>query len=62
MRIAETILIYTVPFVLYGILRYLYLIHQKSAGGRPEKVLITDISLLINILIYGIGVTAILYW
>lgn len=55
-------LIYTVPFVLYGILRYLYLIHQKNAGGRPEKVLITDISLLINILIYGIVVMAILYW
>jgi len=55
-------LIYTVPFVLYGILRYLYLIHQKNAGGRPEKVLITDISLLINILIYGIVVMSILYW
>jgi len=30
---------YTVPFVLYGIFRYLYLMHQKNEGGSPEKVL-----------------------
>ena len=32
----------TVPFVLYGILRYLYLIHQKGLGGSPELVLVRD--------------------
>ncbi|MEW5817413.1 MAG: decaprenyl-phosphate phosphoribosyltransferase, partial [Spirochaetota bacterium] len=51
-----TRLIYTVPFVLYGILRYLYLIHQKQAGGKPEELLVTDKPLLINVLIYGLVV------
>ena len=35
-------LIFTVPFVLYGIFRYLYLVHQKGEGGIPENILITD--------------------
>jgi 4-hydroxybenzoate polyprenyltransferase len=54
-------LIYTVPFVLYGILRYLYLVHQKREGGRPEELLVTDKPLLINILLYGLVVVLILY-
>ncbi len=52
---------YTVPFVLYGIFRYLYLIHQKNEGGSPEKVLLTDIPLIINIALYGLTVGIILY-
>jgi 4-hydroxybenzoate polyprenyltransferase len=52
---------YTIPFVLYGIFRYLYLIHQKNAGGSPEKVLLNDIPILICILLYGITVGIILY-
>jgi 4-hydroxybenzoate polyprenyltransferase len=52
---------YTVPFVLYGIFRYLYLIHQRNEGGSPEKVLLTDIPLIINILLYGLTVGIILY-
>jgi 4-hydroxybenzoate polyprenyltransferase len=43
---------YTIPFVLYGIFRYLYLIHQKSEGGSPEKILLNDKPLLINIILY----------
>ena len=43
---------YTIPFVLYGIFRYLYLIHQKSEGGSPEKILFNDRPLLINIILY----------
>lgn len=54
-------LLYTVPFVLYGILRYLYLIHQKNEGGRPERILMTDKPLLINIIAYGLTVIIILY-
>ncbi|MDY6862446.1 MAG: decaprenyl-phosphate phosphoribosyltransferase [Thermodesulfobacteriota bacterium] len=52
---------YTIPFVLYGIFRYLYLIHQKGQGGRPEKVLLSDVPLLINIFLYGLIVLFILY-
>lgn len=43
---------YTIPFVLYGIFRYLYLIHQRQGGGSPEKILLNDKPLIINILLY----------
>lgn len=41
-RFGDRDLIFTVPFVLYGILRYLYLIHQKRVGEEPEAVLWAD--------------------
>ena len=43
---------YTIPFVLYGIFRYLYLIHQRQEGGSPEKILLNDKPLIINIILY----------
>jgi 4-hydroxybenzoate polyprenyltransferase len=45
-------LIFTVPFVLYGIFRYLYLIHQKAEGGTPEALIIRDKPLLIDIFLW----------
>jgi len=45
-------LLYTIPFVLYGVLRYLYLVHKRDAGGRPERALLTDRPLLVNLLLY----------
>jgi len=39
----------TVPFVMYGIFRYLFLIHRRGAGGSPERVLLTDAPLLVNL-------------
>ena len=54
-------LIFTVPFVLYGIFRYLYLVHQTGAGGSPEHVLVTDKPLLIDILLWVIAVMIIVY-
>jgi 4-hydroxybenzoate polyprenyltransferase len=45
-------LIYTVPFVLYGIFRYLYLIHQKAEGGTPESLIIRDKPLLVAIALW----------
>lgn len=53
---------FTIPFVIYGIFRYLYLIHQKNEGGNPEMVLLTDKPLIINILLYGLVVGFILYF
>jgi 4-hydroxybenzoate polyprenyltransferase len=53
---------YTIPFVLYGIFRYLYLIHQKNEGGSPERVMLNDLPLLVCILLYGITVGLILYY
>ncbi len=54
-------MILTVPFVLYGIFRYLYLVHMKDKGGQPEEILLTDIPLQIDILLYGLVVLAIIY-
>jgi 4-hydroxybenzoate polyprenyltransferase len=39
----------TIPFVLYGLLRYLYLVHQQRAGGSPEDVLLSDWPLIADI-------------
>ena len=36
----------TLPFVLYGIFRYLYLIHHKNEGGDPTQSLLSDIPML----------------
>ena len=51
----------TIPFVLYGIFRYLYLIKVKESGGAPEELLITDRPLQITILLWGISVFIIFY-
>jgi 4-hydroxybenzoate polyprenyltransferase len=49
----------TLPFVLYGIFRYLYLIYRKSEGGEPELLLLKDLPLLIDIFLWGAAVAAI---
>lgn len=43
---------FTVPFVVYGIFRYLFLVHKRGAGGAPEKVLFGDAPLLVDIALY----------
>jgi 4-hydroxybenzoate polyprenyltransferase len=54
-------LIFTLPFVLYGIFRYLYLVHQKVEGGRPEEILLTDRPLLLTVMGWTITVLVVLY-
>jgi 4-hydroxybenzoate polyprenyltransferase len=54
-------LIFTLPFVLYGIFRYLYLVHQKNLGGSPELILLKDRSMQLNLLLYILVVGFILY-
>jgi 4-hydroxybenzoate polyprenyltransferase len=54
-------LIYTVPFVLYGIFRYLYLVHKKEEGGNPTKLALTDRPLLVNIILWIIVACIIIY-
>ena len=44
----------TIPFVLFGILRYLDLVYRKGGGERPERVLLTDRVLIVTILLYGL--------
>ena len=51
----------TIPFVLYGIFRYLYLIQIKNCGGEPEEILLTDRPLQVTILLWGLAVMVIFY-
>ncbi len=57
-----TALIYTVPFVLYGIFRYLYLVHQKQEGGSPTNILFTDKALIADIVLWLIACVSVVYW
>jgi hypothetical protein len=52
----------TIPFVLYGIFRYLYVIHVQGNGGAPDEVLIVDRPLQISIALFTLVVVVILYW
>jgi 4-hydroxybenzoate polyprenyltransferase len=51
----------TIPFVLYGIFRYLYLIHVENAGGAPEELVLTDRPLMATFVFWGLSAVAILY-
>jgi 4-hydroxybenzoate polyprenyltransferase len=51
----------TIPFVIYGIFRYLYVIHVQGNGGAPDEVLLTDRPLQISIALFGLFVAVILY-
>jgi 4-hydroxybenzoate polyprenyltransferase len=51
----------TIPFVLYGILRYLYLVHQRGEGENPTQLVLTDAPLLVNLALWGVAVLAVLY-
>jgi len=52
---------WTLPFVLYGILRYLFLVHRRDVTGSPEKVLLSDVPTIVNLLLYAAAVFAVLY-
>ena len=52
---------WTLPFVLYGILRYLFLVHRRNVTGSPERVLLSDVPTLVNLLLYAAAVLAVLY-
>ncbi len=51
----------TIPFVLYGIFRYLYLVYRRDLGGMPEQVLLDDRALLAVIMAWGLLMMALLY-
>jgi 4-hydroxybenzoate polyprenyltransferase len=54
-------LAWTIPFVLYGIFRYLYLVHQKEKGGSPTDILVTDRPLLLNVFLWALALLWIVY-
>lgn len=51
----------TLPFPLYGIFRYLYLVHQKEGGGSPAEMLLTDRPLLVCVALWTVTVAFIIY-
>jgi 4-hydroxybenzoate polyprenyltransferase len=52
----------TMPFVLFGIFRYLYLVHQKEEGGNPTQLLLRDAPLLIDVVLWVVTAAVLLYW
>jgi len=52
----------TIPFVLFGIFRYLHLIHHRDQGGNPTRSLFTDPVLLTVVLLWALGVVLIIYF
>ena len=52
----------TVPFVVYGIFRYIYLIHHHRGGGSPEELVLKDRPLALDIALYGLAVLALLFY
>jgi 4-hydroxybenzoate polyprenyltransferase len=51
----------TIPFPLYGIFRYLYLVHRKEGGGSPAEMLLTDRPLLVCVALWAAAVVVIVY-
>jgi 4-hydroxybenzoate polyprenyltransferase len=51
----------TLPFLLYGIFRYLYLVHQKEGGGSPAEMLLNDRPLLLCVALWALAVALIIY-
>ena len=60
-KLGTSKLIYTIPFVLYGIFRYLYLVHQKEEGGSPTEIMFTDKPMIINICLWIISSVMFIY-
>ncbi len=60
-RLGTTRLPLTIPFVLYGIFRYLYLVHQRQEGGSPAELLVTDRPLLACVALWALSVAVLLY-
>ena len=51
----------TTPFPIYGLFRYLYLVHRKEGGGSPSDMMLKDRPLLACVALWGIAVVMIIY-
>lgn len=59
--LASKWLMATVPLVIYGVMRYLYVIYEKKEGESPERVLLSDVPLLTSVVVWLILVFIIIY-
>jgi 4-hydroxybenzoate polyprenyltransferase len=57
----QPVMMLTIPFVLYGLFRYQYLIHIRQEGGTPEELVLSDIPLIVDLLLYGMTVLVLMY-
>jgi 4-hydroxybenzoate polyprenyltransferase len=55
-------LVLTIPFVVYGVFRYLYLVYRQGHGGAPSELLFRDWPLLVNLVLWGAAILGILYF
>jgi len=60
-RFGTRLLVLTTPFPIYGIFRYLYLVHRKHGGGSPSDMLLRDRPLLSCVALWGIAVVVLIY-
>jgi 4-hydroxybenzoate polyprenyltransferase len=60
-KFGTTLMSLTIPFPLYGIFRYLYLVHRKDQGGSPAELLVDDRPLLVCIALWALAVILIIY-
>ncbi len=59
---ANHAMMFTIPFVMYGIFRYLYLIHTKGLGGAPEDIVLSDRPLLLDLFLWALTAGLAIYW
>ncbi|HDQ71594.1 MAG TPA: decaprenyl-phosphate phosphoribosyltransferase [Chloroflexi bacterium] len=52
----------TIPFVIYCVFRYLYLVHVKGMGGAPEEIALSDHPLQVAFALWGLSVVVVMYW
>ncbi len=57
----EHTMMLSIPFLLYAIFRYLYLIHVKGMGGAPEEIVFSDRPLQVSVVLWGLSVIVVLY-
>jgi 4-hydroxybenzoate polyprenyltransferase len=57
----QPLMMLTIPFVLYGIFRYQYLIHVKKEGGTPEDIVLGDLPFMVDMMLFGITVLILMY-
>jgi hypothetical protein len=58
---ANHLMMLTIPFVIFGVFRYLHLVHVEQSGGAPEDVLFSDHPMQIDILLWGLAVLLVFY-
>ncbi len=61
-RYGTRALFWTIPFVVYGLFRYLYLIYHRAEGGDPTQMLVRDRPTMINVILWALAAATIVYF